>query len=255
VLQDDQRTCQDFDECQIIYYNNCDQLCVNTPGAFVCNCTTGYYLAEDNGSCVDIDECEKHSDCDHLCINTPGSYNCSCRSGYTLASDGKSCEDIDECSVGTDSCKYPHVCRNTQGSYKCQPSEVTFKWQKSRWSKCSVRRVCGQGNVTRQVSCIETNSTSGVQERVSDDVCRRLVRKKLKERRKCGKLCRYVTGDWSVCGTSCTRTRQVKCEKRMRKNKVKSVKLRHCNADPDIPLPRPPPDVEVCTGGLCQVLG
>ena len=42
----------DIDECKVIYYNNCDQLCVNIPGSFVCNCTSGYYLAQDGGSCI-----------------------------------------------------------------------------------------------------------------------------------------------------------------------------------------------------------
>ena len=42
----------DIDECNITYHNNCDQLCVNIPGSFVCNCTTGYYLAQDGGSCI-----------------------------------------------------------------------------------------------------------------------------------------------------------------------------------------------------------
>ena len=51
------------------------------------------------------------------------------------------------------------------------------------------------------------------------------------------------------------RKRQVQCEKKMRRGKIKSLKLRHCNADTDIPLPRPPLDAEVCSGGLCQVAG
>ena len=132
---------------------------------------------------------------------------------------------------------------------------MTFRWKRTRWSNCSVRRVCGEGVTTRQVTCVESNSTSGAKKIVSDDVCISLVRRKLKQRRRCGSPCHYATGDWSICGSDCVRKRQIQCEKRMRRGKIKPLKLRHCNADVDIPLPRPPPNAEVCSGRLCQVIG
>ena len=32
--------------------------------------------------------------CDQVCINTPGSYHCECRSGWSLATDGFTCEGV-----------------------------------------------------------------------------------------------------------------------------------------------------------------
>ena len=38
----------------------CDQICSNTKGSYNCRCKAGYYLADDEHTCVDADEC----DCD-----------------------------------------------------------------------------------------------------------------------------------------------------------------------------------------------
>ena len=33
--------------------------------------------------------------CDQICVNKPGSFECQCKEGYTLAEDGKTCNGND----------------------------------------------------------------------------------------------------------------------------------------------------------------
>ncbi|KAL5013300.1 hypothetical protein ScPMuIL_007570 [Solemya velum] len=96
--------CVDIDECQTESHT-CkaeSSTCVNTKGAFQCDCKEGYGTA----LCVDFDECEEGShNCDsvRMCVNTPGSFVCTCPYGYIL--NGSSCENVDECAeVATNGC-------------------------------------------------------------------------------------------------------------------------------------------------------
>ena len=41
----------DYDECQSYSSNNCEQICVNIPTSFFCECRDGYSLNEDGRSC------------------------------------------------------------------------------------------------------------------------------------------------------------------------------------------------------------
>ena len=41
----------DVDECQNNSSNNCEQLCVNFPSSFFCDCGKGYELNADRRSC------------------------------------------------------------------------------------------------------------------------------------------------------------------------------------------------------------
>ncbi|KAF7637960.1 EGF-like domain-containing protein [Meloidogyne graminicola] len=49
----------------------------------VCHCHDGYQLK--GGVCTDINECEQLGTCDQICINKPGGYQCDCYPGYRLA--------------------------------------------------------------------------------------------------------------------------------------------------------------------------
>ncbi|XP_048394285.1 pro-epidermal growth factor isoform X2 [Stegostoma tigrinum] len=56
-------------------------------------CLDGYRRADDNLTCVDIDECFENGlgTCGQTCTNMPGSYTCSCLPGYTLQDNKWSC--------------------------------------------------------------------------------------------------------------------------------------------------------------------
>uniref|UniRef100_A0A8C6TPG5 CD248 molecule, endosialin b n=1 Tax=Neogobius melanostomus TaxID=47308 RepID=A0A8C6TPG5_9GOBI len=105
----------DVDECR---QDPCQQLCVNIPGTFHCSCHPGYQQ-DDEGECVDVDECLDENSCDGSCENTIGSFSCQCTPGYELGSDGE-CVDIDECNEETP-CQ--QQCVNFLGSYHCDCDE------------------------------------------------------------------------------------------------------------------------------------
>ncbi|XP_012157231.1 fibrillin-1 isoform X2 [Ceratitis capitata] len=83
---------------------------------------------ENSDSCVDIDECaEGTTGCEH-CLNTEGSYECTCPGGYDLAEDELSCVDINECEVIVENEDDGDAaaskicsggCENTLGSFIC----------------------------------------------------------------------------------------------------------------------------------------
>uniref|UniRef100_A0A1X7SFP3 EGF-like domain-containing protein n=1 Tax=Amphimedon queenslandica TaxID=400682 RepID=A0A1X7SFP3_AMPQE len=76
-------------------------MCSNTNGSYECICNSGYEVADDNQTCIDIDECSSNSSLcgGNTCINTAGSYQCSCRPGCVNdQNDPQICIDIDECA-------------------------------------------------------------------------------------------------------------------------------------------------------------
>ena len=84
-----------------------------------CGCDPGYRLAEDDKSCLDIDECAVEDICGAGrgdCVNTGGGYTCTCHPGYSLSYSGDTCQDVDECH------KNPcgaGECINSDGGYEC----------------------------------------------------------------------------------------------------------------------------------------
>ncbi|XP_078086463.1 thrombomodulin [Mustelus asterias] len=147
-LDNDSKICVDVDECQV---KLCDQLCINSPGSYSCDCQPGYQLGSDN-KCQDINECTFEK-CEHRCSNTIGSFSCSCYNyyqpdpedftkcvvscdtdpcdarcvgddcncptGYIINDATHMCFDIDEC----ESNPCDEECTNTFGSYKCDCKE------------------------------------------------------------------------------------------------------------------------------------
>ncbi|KAM5151666.1 uromodulin-like [Mantella aurantiaca] len=114
--------CNDIDECQDYYSNQCNfyggGFCVNTIGSYTCNCNSGFQYIEEF-DCVDIDECADPNlyNCDPtaICTNNIGSYTCTCPYGYY--GDGRHCE-VNECQQGTP-CNSTEECIKSIGSYSC----------------------------------------------------------------------------------------------------------------------------------------
>ncbi|XP_047738867.1 low-density lipoprotein receptor, partial [Hyalella azteca] len=67
-------------EC-LVGNGGCDQLCIDTPVGYHCDCRPGYHLVHGT-QCVDVDECVAPGTCSQVCTNTPGSYKCTCVAGY-----------------------------------------------------------------------------------------------------------------------------------------------------------------------------
>ncbi|XP_062126111.1 low-density lipoprotein receptor-like isoform X5 [Drosophila sulfurigaster albostrigata] len=61
---------------------NCMHRCVDQQIGYHCECRSGYKLAADGHTCVDINECEEPGACSQICINEMGSYKCKCHEGY-----------------------------------------------------------------------------------------------------------------------------------------------------------------------------
>ncbi|XP_068725626.1 mucin-like protein [Montipora capricornis] len=91
--------CTDIDECN--QESTCDQVCINTPGSFVCDCRNGYTLDGDGKTCNDVNECEGRNECKQQCENKPGTYNCSCdsRNFKSDPSDWRNCLALNPCSL------------------------------------------------------------------------------------------------------------------------------------------------------------
>ncbi|XP_048385568.1 matrilin-2-like isoform X2 [Stegostoma tigrinum] len=79
------------DLCGVIGHG-CEQICVNTPGSYICKCKKGFILNSDQKTCRRIDFCiQARHNCEHDCVSTEDSYFCRCRKGYILQPDGKTC--------------------------------------------------------------------------------------------------------------------------------------------------------------------
>lgn len=93
----------------------CTQGCQQEGNTFVCKCDKGYRLAQDNQTCVDVNECEERDECTgegEECMNTLGDFDCRCRDGLVLE-DGV-CVDMTIC----DKCEHM-LCDKISGVYQC----------------------------------------------------------------------------------------------------------------------------------------
>ncbi|XP_072915334.1 fibulin-1 isoform X1 [Hemitrygon akajei] len=133
-LNDDQRTCEDINECLLLIHQcQTGERCINSIGSYQClreiSCGTGYELTENN-ECKDIDECEiglHNCGLNFICQNTKGSFRCrpniQCGPGFLQDALGN-CIDVNECNNFPFPCKPGYICINNIGSYSCQHNAV-----------------------------------------------------------------------------------------------------------------------------------
>ncbi|XP_061188739.1 uncharacterized protein LOC133196904 [Saccostrea echinata] len=121
-VSNSQTECTDIDECQTNQHD-CSQRCQNIIGSFICACSDGFQLENDNKTCKNVDECKLQSDdCQQICVDTTGSYHCQCHPGFNLADDLHTCikdPNYDPCNAAglPNECSY--ACRITDGSPEC----------------------------------------------------------------------------------------------------------------------------------------
>ena len=49
----------EIDECEKSETNNCEQICVNVPGSFFCDCRDGYKLSANKHNCKGKEPCNR----------------------------------------------------------------------------------------------------------------------------------------------------------------------------------------------------
>ena len=104
----------DINEC-FEEIDECNQVCSNSAGSYICSCNPGYQLSANQKTCVgknviilhdwhqspysrhhpstDINECaDSNGGCNQTCINSDGSYVCLCGSGWLLNADNHTCD-------------------------------------------------------------------------------------------------------------------------------------------------------------------
>ncbi|XP_061395029.1 fibrillin-1-like, partial [Musca vetustissima] len=171
-LQDAQ--CVDIDECAE-GISGC-QMCVNTEGSYECTCPPGYDLAEDEKTCIDIDECAIVSEqdeyaaaykvCSHGCRNTEGSFECFCPPMYHLIEDGRtcvvdSCADLENPALNKTRCSYECTDMAT-GSFQCHCPEGYALVD--TYNCVQTQTVCERnGDVCSPGSCQEAENEFGFQ--------------------------------------------------------------------------------------------
>ncbi|WAR04750.1 MLP-like protein [Mya arenaria] len=127
--------------------NGNNEICVNTPGSFQCECESGYERDGSN-NCVDVNECTAGTgECAQSCTNTPGGYACSCNPGFVAS--GNACNDINECD-GVNNCS--QVCENTVGGYRCS-CKPGFVLDTSDRRTCLISEVCQTNPCNANADC------------------------------------------------------------------------------------------------------
>ncbi|KAI2668383.1 Nephronectin [Labeo rohita] len=89
-------------------------------GSYRCFCNHGYMLDTDGKSCVKKLNCTSLRCQFGCQIERDGEIGCLCPPGLYLALDNRTCKDKDECLTGNHRCSHQASCVNTEGSYTCK---------------------------------------------------------------------------------------------------------------------------------------
>ncbi|OXB61423.1 hypothetical protein ASZ78_004455 [Callipepla squamata] len=136
--------------------HNCEHICVNTPGSYVCQCYEGYELDADGKNCVVVDYCVvDNQGCQHECVNTEDSYYCRCHPGFILNPDKRTCRRPDYCALQDHGCE--QECVNTDDSYFCQCQEG-FRLNPDK-KTCKRVDHCAESNHGCEQLCLNTEDS------------------------------------------------------------------------------------------------
>nr|XP_047926109.1 signal peptide, CUB and EGF-like domain-containing protein 2 isoform X2 [Anser cygnoides]XP_047926110.1 signal peptide, CUB and EGF-like domain-containing protein 2 isoform X2 [Anser cygnoides]XP_047926111.1 signal peptide, CUB and EGF-like domain-containing protein 2 isoform X2 [Anser cygnoides] len=120
VVRQHDSSLDDTDECT---FNNggCQHICVNTVGSYECRCKEGFFLSDNQHTCIHRSEegmscMNKDHGCAHICRETPkGGVACECRPGFELSKNQRSC--ILTCNHGNGGCQ--HTCDDADNGPIC----------------------------------------------------------------------------------------------------------------------------------------
>ncbi|XP_066603816.1 low-density lipoprotein receptor-related protein 4 [Prorops nasuta] len=174
-LGDDEANCPKNRECT--KQDKCQQRCILTANnETACACELGFFLAPDNYTCHDINECQLQMEpvCSQLCNNTIGSFVCGCTAGYELRPDKRTCkargsnpylifanrEDIRQVSLSND--KYIPIIRGTHNAIALS---YHYKRKTIFWSDVSIdviRKVFINGTEAEDVIRWGVEKPSGI---------------------------------------------------------------------------------------------
>lgn len=172
LLQPNNHTCRDLDECQETSLCPIDAVCANTDGNYTCTCPSGYTYNLVNYKCDNVDECGADPG---LCVNSvcqdvPGSFQCTCDTGYTFFNK-TFCKDINECLRIPSPC--PNMgCKNKPGGFTC---DCTHGWKynessntcdKQPWNTC--QQICEHDPYSGKVDVCVCKCLNGYKVHPSD---------------------------------------------------------------------------------------
>ncbi|UJR30966.1 hypothetical protein I4U23_018478 [Adineta vaga] len=150
----DDYTCEDVDECQSDPSICRHGPCINLPGSFTCNCTSGYRFH--NQTCVDINECNEPNidgsfsrrcpnDVD-VCVNNDGSYECECSAIFNTTG---------TCTYNASLCLNDTCTDNESGLVVCLHGTVNVNNKCVPWCDSTCAGFCDQINDTYQCNCMK----------------------------------------------------------------------------------------------------
>uniref|UniRef100_A0A8C5T0P4 Signal peptide, CUB domain and EGF like domain containing 3 n=1 Tax=Laticauda laticaudata TaxID=8630 RepID=A0A8C5T0P4_LATLA len=94
--------------------------CVNMMGSYECHCREGFFLSDNQHTCIQRPEgmncMNKNHGCAHICRETAkGGIACECRPGFELTKNQRDCKLT--CNYGNGGCQ--HTCDDTDQGPKC----------------------------------------------------------------------------------------------------------------------------------------
>ncbi|XP_062552414.1 fibrillin-1-like isoform X2 [Armigeres subalbatus] len=204
-LADDDRSCQDVNECEVYAQREeddydedeegdglgrpraavaiCSHQCVNTVGSFECRCPDNFHLNNDRKTCVrdfcaDLYENPNKTRCSHECKDGTEGFMCSCPEFHILDEyDLKTCRNVYSCGEEYKKRCNPGVCRMIEGGdYRCEcpPGHQQHDHSCHDIDECELGRHLCSHNCHNTAGAYECSCPRGLQlstdKRTCDDI-------------------------------------------------------------------------------------